>query len=363
MSFVERSIEQQRRKAREARAAKGGQSRGDTVEILGPEEITIQPQQPKDVVGAGAPSAAAPGTAAASAPEHGATATHSAGGRSPLQVKDDSQIGQLLVSSGLLKEEDVRMIVQAQQSAPMRFGEAATRLGLVTPDDIQRAMSRQFEFPYLVQGQSNLQPALYTAYEPTSPATEAVRSLRSQLVLRWFKEQSKTLAVLGARAGAGASTLAANLAIVFAQLGERTLLVDANFRTPRQHELFGVAQPSAGLSNVLAGRGTLKEVMQTVPPYDNLSVLCAGSPPPNPQELLGRVNFSYVMETAPAVFDVVIVDAPPVLEFADAQLVAARAGASILVAHRHHTRIEDIERAKRQLAPSGTTLLGAVLYG
>lgn len=337
MSFVERTLERQRRKLRDGE----GSSTGETAEILRPDDSELQT--------ALSPEAAIPSGAA----------TH----RSPLQSVDDSQIGQLLVSSGVLKDEDVRMIVQAQKMEPMRFGEAARKLGLVTPEDIQRAMARQFQFPYLKPGESSLKPALYVAHDPQNPAAEAVRNLRSQLVLRWFKEQSKTLAVLGAREGAGASTLAANLAIAFAQLGERTLLVDANFRNPSQHTLFGLPEASNGLSNVLAGRGTLKDIMQSVPPYENLSILCAGAPPPNPQELLGRVNFSYVMETAPLVFDVVIVDAPPVLEFADAQLVAARSGASILVARRNKTRIHDIERAKQQLSPSGTTLLGAVLYG
>jgi chain length determinant protein tyrosine kinase EpsG len=251
----------------------------------------------------------------------------------------------------------------AQKNHPQRFGDAAVRLGLVTQDDIKRALSRQFEYPYLQPGDSGLSKDLFVAYDPNGAAAEALRGLRAQLMLRWFKDQSKTLAVLGARANTGASSLAANLAIVFAQLGERTLLIDANFREAKMHRLFGLDFSPPGLSTVLAGRGTLKDVMKKVAPFENLSLLCAGAPPPNPQELLGRVNFSYLMETAPSVFDVVIVDAPPVLGFADAQLVAARTGACILASRRNVTLVSDLEKAKAQLAPSGAALLGAVMFG
>ncbi|MFT3905879.1 MAG: chain length determinant protein tyrosine kinase EpsG [Steroidobacteraceae bacterium] len=277
---------------------------------------------------------------------------------------DDTFIGQLLVRSGVLDAEEVRKVLAKQQEEHLHFGEAAMQMGFVTPTELQNALSQQFSYPVLKSGESALSSSLYAAYDPAGRRAEALRTLRTQLMLRWFKDQSKILAVLEPRAGAGSSELAANLAIVFAQLGERTLIVDANFRNPVQHKLFGFNNSAdLGLSNVLVGRSSLKKVLRTIPPFDRLSLLSAGPMPPNPLELLGRVNFSYVMETAPSVFDVVIVDAPPVIDYADAQVVAARAGASLLVARRDKTRINDLQRAAAQLAPSGAQLLGAVMCG
>jgi capsular exopolysaccharide synthesis family protein len=195
-----------------------------------------------------------------------------------------------------------------------------------------------------------------------SPAAEALRGLRAFLMLRAITEHRKTLAVLGPRARDGASTLAANLAIVFAQLGERTLLIDANLRSPRQDRLLGKsARPIPGFSSVLGGRCPLKETLEPVSPFTNLQVLRAGPAPPNPQELLGGVNFAYIMETIPAIFDVVIVDAPPVLEYPDAVLIAAHASHCLMVSRRHRSKVADLVSARAQLESCGVAVLGAVL--
>lgn len=273
----------------------------------------------------------------------------------------DSQIGRLLLNADLIKPEDIGRIVAAQQKENLRFGEMAIKLGLITQSALNQALASQFQLPFVPEGDSRFSPALYAAHRPGGPEAEALRTLRMQLVQRWLKDESKAVAVLGARAQTGVSTLIANLAIVFAQLGESTLVVDANFRDPKQHKFFGFDRSPAGLSEVLAGRASLKDVLKSAPPYEKLSVLCAGAPPPNPQELLGRVNFSYVVETAPALFDVVLIDAPPVLDHSDAQLVAMRTGASILVAQRQLTRTADIKRAKDQLLAVGTKVLGVAL--
>ena len=153
--------------------------------------------------------------------------------------------------------------------------------------------------------------------------------------------------------------LAANLAVSFAQLGERTLLIDANLRAPLQHVLFGV-DPRYGLVDCIKGEN-LEDALASVSGFSCLSVLCAGEPPPNPQELLGRVSFGYLMETAPVKYDVVIVDTSPIRECADAQLVASRARGAILSIKRHNTRLEDVMRVKAQLESAEVSLLGAVI--
>ena len=114
-------------------------------------------------------------------------------------------------------------------------------------------------------------------------------------MLRWFDraEERQVLTIVGAERGEGRSYLAANLAIVFSQLGERTLLVDADLREPRQHYLFHL-ENQIGFSTLLAGRSR-EEAIVRIPDLAGLSVLPAGPTPPNPLELLNRLNFDEFM--------------------------------------------------------------------
>ena len=204
-----------------------------------------------------------------------------------------------------------------------------------------------------------LSPALVAAHDPAGAQAEALRELRCQLILRWFSD-CRTLAVISARSRDGADTVAANLAIVMAQLGEQTLLIDANLREPRQHQLFGL-EPAVGLADLLQNRDVHDQALLPVPAVENLHVLCAGAVPANPQELVSRTPFIYLMKTLPERFGAVIVVAPPALQYADAQIIAARAQGCLLVTRRHRTRLADVERVKSQLEPSRAVLLGGVI--
>lgn len=272
------------------------------------------------------------------------------------------RIGEILVASGVLKESDLPKILQVQRKRNLRFGEAAVALKLVTERDLRRALAQQSEFPYVVYGESALAPTLAAAYEPFSKYTEELRTLRSQLLMRWFGSHGTALAVVSPRSGDGCSTLAANLALVFAQLGERTLLIDTNMRNPAQYALFGL-EGHEGLAEVLNGRVALEDALHRIPQFENLYVLPAGSPPPNPQELLSRLTFTELLEELSARFDCMLLDTPPLLDFADAQIVAARAGACLLGTRRNSTTMADIDRVKSQLNPNVTNMLGAVISG
>lgn len=273
---------------------------------------------------------------------------------------EDTFVGKLLLEAGALNELDVSRVVHAQREHNLRFGEAAQHLGLVTADDVQRALSRQFEYPYVTPGESRLSPELATAYQPFGPAAEAIRALRSRLSLLWLNDQNRTLVVAGTRAGVGSSALIANLAVAFAQLGSRTLLIDANFRNSAQQSLFGLSG-DGGLSSLLLGRISFNDACVQVPSFEHLCVLPAGAAPPNPQELLSRVTFNYLLEAAEDRFSVVLIDAPPLLDYADAQMIVARGGACMLVTRRHRTRLAEVERATAQIQSIGAVLLGAVL--
>lgn len=278
----------------------------------------------------------------------------------PIESTGSRPLGLQLLAAGKLSEQDVVRILATQAGGKRRFGETAVELGLLTEQDLQSALAQQFGYPCAAAGDVELDPGLFAAYEPFGVQSEALRTLRSQLLLRWFCERRKSLVVTAARHGECSSSLAANLAVVFAQLGERTLLIDANMRSPSQHELFRLPS-SLGLSNLLSGRCDAEAVMLSLPWLENMTVVCAGAPPPNPQELLSRVPFSYLVETAPAVFDITIIDTPPVLEYADAQLVTALVGGCLFTAYRNRTRLRDVDEVKRKLQSARCEIVGTAI--
>jgi len=270
-------------------------------------------------------------------------------------------IGAILVDTGRLSAENAESILRLQKAQGKRFGDAAIGLGLLTEDDIRFALANQFDYPYLPAGDNSLSHELVAAYQPFSPVVEQLRALRSQLMLRWFdaEVQRKALAIVSPGHGEGRSFIAANLVIVFSQLGERTLLIDANLRSPRQHELFKLGN-NAGLSDMLAGRIGPEAVVR-VPSLLGLSVLPAGAVPPNPQELLGRPAFIETLHTLSRDFDVVIIDTPAAREYADAQTIAVRAGAALMLARKNQSSMPEIADLTRSLQQSGATLVGSVL--
>jgi chain length determinant protein tyrosine kinase EpsG len=283
-----------------------------------------------------------------------ATATNLSGGAG-------RSIGAILIDTGRLSAENAERILRLQKEQGKRFGDAAIELGLLTEDDIRFALACQFDYPYLPAGDSSLSHELVAAYKPFSPVVEQLRALRSQLMLRWFdtEAQRKMLAIISPGNGEGRSFIAANLAIVFSQLGERTLLIDADLRSPRQHELFKLGN-NAGLSGLLAGRANADAVVR-VPSLLGLSVLPAGAIPPNPQELLGRPAFIETLHSLSRDFDVVIIDTPAAAEYADAQTIAARAGAAIMLARKNQSSLPDMAQLTRSLQQSGASLIGSVL--
>ena len=271
----------------------------------------------------------------------------------------ETSMGALLLDAGKLTPEGAERALRMQKDLGIRFGEAAVRLGLVSEDDIQQALARQFAYPYLPKGQTQLSPRLVAAYEPFAPQVESLRAIRSQLMLRWFARGRRALGVLGADPADGASLFAANLAVVFSQLGEQTLLVDSNLRTPRQHEVFGL-RPRQGLSDLLAGRADLDLVVR-VPGFVDLSVLPAGTLPPNPQELLSRDAFLSLDSSLASRYDVVLYDLAPFGAGADALAVAGRAGGVLLAVRKDHTRVAQLARMAEQLAEAGAEVVGAVV--
>ena len=269
-------------------------------------------------------------------------------------------MGMILVDAGRLTPLEAERIVEFQRGGDSRFGDAGRALRLLTDDDVRFALSVQFGYPYL-PSDSNLSRELVAAYQPSSRSVEQLRALRSQLMLRWFDTDAdrRALAIVSAGPGEGRTYLAANLAIVFSQLGERTLLVDADLRAPRQHHLFNLGK-NAGLSDMLAGRAG-GEAVVGIGALQDLSVLPAGAIPPNPQELLGRQDFSKLLQSLGEEFSIIIIDTPPASHCADAHTVAVRAGAALMVARQNRSSVPDMARFTQGLREFGVTLVGSVL--
>ena len=273
-------------------------------------------------------------------------------------------LGGILIDSGLLKPEDAERVLLVQKEHNLRFGDASIRLGLLTEADIQYALSRQFAYAYLRKSPGDKKPVsdeLVAAYEPFSPRVEQLRAIRSQLMLRWFDkaDNRQILTIVGTERGEGRSNLAANLAVVFSQLGERTLLVDADLRHPRQHELFFL-ENKIGLSTVLSGRSR-EEAIVRIPDLAGLCVLPAGPVPPNPLELLNRLNFDEFMLQVKATFDVVIIDTPAMSVAEDAAMIAVRTGAALAVAQSSQTRVAAFGDLVQGLMNAGVNVVGSVL--
>lgn len=271
-------------------------------------------------------------------------------------------IGAILIDSGRLNMEAAERILKLQKEQGMRFGDAAIQLGLLSEADIQQALSRQYDYPYLMPGDESVSEEVVAAFKPFSPVVEQMRALRSQLMLRWFDSDvgHKALAVVSAGRAEGRSFTAANLAVVFSQLGERTLLIDADLRNPRQHRLFRL-ENKLGLSSILAGRAELPDAVVRIPGLVDLSVLPAGATPPNPQELLARPVFNVLMATAAGQYDIVVVDTPAGAQTADSQSIAARTRGAVVVARKDISSAPTMQAFVSSLQHSGVAVVGAVL--
>lgn len=274
----------------------------------------------------------------------------------------DRSIGAILIDAGRINTDDAERIMQFQRGTDLRFGEAGIELGLLTEADILYALSLQFDYPFLQPGPNRpISPEVVAAYRPFSPEGERLRGLRSQLQMRWFDEAGNrtALAIVSASRGEGRSYMAANLAVTFAQLGERTLLIDADLRASRQHKLFKI-ENHTGLSSLLAGR-MQEQVVTFVHGIPGLAVLPAGPTPPNPAELLSRPAFNRILQQSMSTFDVVLIDTPAFDSGADAAMLARATGASLVIARTNLTRTASFNHLVNDLDHAGSHVVGSVL--
>ncbi len=200
---------------------------------------------------------------------------------------------------------------------------------------------------------------LISHVEPQSLVAEAFRSLRTNIAFARAHQDLRTIVLTSPGPGDGKSTVACNLATIFAQQGQRTLLIDADLRRAVVNETFEIPR-SPGLSDLLVGHARLGDVVRAVD-VPNLFVLASGQFPPNPSELLGSPAMRDILEQAKASYDMIVIDSPPVLAVTDSSVISSVVDGTIVVVRVGKTARDAVRRAVAQLRVVNGRVLGAVL--
>jgi capsular exopolysaccharide synthesis family protein len=214
--------------------------------------------------------------------------------------------------------------------------------------------------PMVTSWKKRDKPLVVSLARPMSPAAEAYRSLRTSLQFARQERDVRTILVTSPTAAEGKTATLSNLGAMFAQTGQRVVLVSCDLRKPRLGEFFGVSEQQ-GLTTAILGEQPLEKVIQPLPGDDNLWMLASGQLPPNPAELLNGTRIQEVFAALRRHFDLVLIDSPPVLPVTDAVLLASGADATLLVMAAGRTRRGDLRRAADKLAQVNARVVGLVL--
>ncbi|MBB6446839.1 CpsD/CapB family tyrosine-protein kinase [Bacillus benzoevorans] len=209
------------------------------------------------------------------------------------------------------------------------------------------------------KGKTSLLRYLIAEHKPQSPISEQYRTIRTNIDFSSLDQEIRSMVITSSEAGEGKSTTAANLAVVFAQAGKKVLLVDSDLRKPTIHHTFQVDN-SYGLSNIILKQRTMAEAIQETK-VDGLSVLTCGPVPPNPSEMLASKGMKEFLTEARQHFEMVILDAPPLLAVTDAQILANKCDGTVLVLRSGKTEKEHALKAMALLEAAKGKLLGVVL--
>jgi protein-tyrosine kinase len=291
-----------------------------------------------------------------------------------------SQASESIIAKGRLTPDVAVRIDEAMRSMGIGFGEAAIQLGLITPEEFAEAtLAREqppptrdgiFEaalqrttlnrgLPVKYVGTVKPGSALTLLRDPDHAYSEKIRALRTELMLLNSTSRSgNVLVVLSACRGEGRTQLCAELAIAFSQLAQRTLLVDADLRRPRVHALFD-SENGFGLGPALATGGVPQ--LLGVEKLPHLSVLTAGFTVPNPLELLTNGHFQRQISDWRKKYSMVIIDTPPITEFADGLAIASFAEQVVIVGRSGSTPHKNMKEMLRRMGGTQSRIVGAVI--
>jgi tyrosine-protein kinase Etk/Wzc len=264
------------------------------------------------------------------------------------------------MNSSIRRREEIENVLQIPglavipQIAPSSGGGSMLRLRGARANDNGngKALARKV-------GDGQMGEALVAASHTHSTGAEAYRTLRTNLIFSQAVQTLKTIVVTSASPGEGKTTTAANLAVTFAQQGMRVLLVDCDLRRARIHKMFNVPR-EPGLTELILDHEVAAEVIRSTP-VENLSVLTSGTLPPNPSELLGGPRMERALELLRELFDVIVIDSPPLLAASDASVLGTKTDGVLLVVRAGQTERGAAQQAVQQLAVVGARVVGAVL--
>ncbi|RKZ23899.1 hypothetical protein DRQ20_07560 [bacterium] len=227
-----------------------------------------------------------------------------------------------------------------------------------SPDDIEKRLSLPVLAVIPVIGkEDDIKTKLIKRFSSRSTPVEAYRSLRTNISFSSPEKKKKILLITSPGPGEGKTLTSINLALTYAELGERTLLIDGDIRKPMVHRAFdGKKEP--GLSEYLAGKADIKDILRK--DNDNLFYITSGTLPPNPPGLLESERMKRFLQDMGKKYDVVIIDSPPVLAFTDTPILAGEVDATIIVARANFTSVQALEDAKELIEHAGGNVLGVV---
>ena len=246
--------------------------------------------------------------------------------------------------------------------------EDVERLGLtmlgsipsIDPEEIERKMKSEGRVLSKAE-RIRVENKLITHFSPKSPISEAYRSFRTNIQFSNLEKKRKILLVSSSSSKEGKSTTVANLAVTLAQMGSRTLIVDSDMRRPVQHVLFSLDR-AYGLTDVLLGNLSLEGAIKGTD-IDNLDVLTCGDIPPNPSEMLASEKMQNLMDELKAMYDIILMDSPPIIAVTDAAILSTRVDGMLLVVASGEANKKEIERALNLLSNVNTQVLGVILNG
>ncbi len=292
-----------------------------------------------------------------------------------------SRLREALISMGKLTPDAAVRIEEATRTTGLGYGDAAIQLGLITPRDLAEGielarrlpskapsgivegalhkMSFNRGLPVKYVGMVKAAPSLILLNDPDNVYSEQIRALRTELMLlNSAARGGSLLVILSPCQGEGRTQLCAELAVAFSQLGQRTLLVDADLRRPRLQTLFESENRFDGLGQALASGG-IPELL-SVDKLPHLSVLLAGQSVPNPLELLTNGHFQRQMSDWRKKYSMIVVDTPPITEFADGLAIAAFAEQVLIVGRTGSTPHQNIKEMLRRMGGTQSRIVGAV---
>ncbi len=203
---------------------------------------------------------------------------------------------------------------------------------------------------------------IITSVNPQSPISEQYRTIRTTIDFKMADQGIKSFLVTSSEAAAGKSTTSANIAVAFAQQGKKVLLIDGDLRKPTINITFQV-QNRVGLTNILMHQSSIEDAIQGTRLSENLTLITSGPIPPNPSELLASSAMKNLIDSVSDLFDVVLIDTPPLSAVTDAQILSSYVGGVVLVVRAYETKKESLAKTKKILEQVNANILGVVLHG